>query len=119
MNAFNAAIEKGTADTKDTLKSGVTAAFSGFDSVFASMGAAHGAAYINALSHQMSRINSLLSLSPSYAYGGVFSSGLPAYASPTSTSNFSASIYVGREKFGDITTPIVNARMGAEIESMR
>lgn len=117
--AFNAAIEKGTQDTQSKLKSGVTAAFSGMDSLFASMGTAHGSAYINALSAQMARINSMLSLSPSYAYGGVFSSGLPAYASPTSTSNFSASIYVGREKFGDITTPIVNARMGAEIESIR
>ncbi|MBQ2434079.1 MAG: phage tail tape measure protein [Clostridia bacterium] len=118
MNAFNAAIEKGTADTKDTLKSGVTAAFSGFDSVFASMGAAHGAAYINALSAQMSRINSLLSLSPSYAYGGTFyTPAQSAYASPTSTAN--VSLYVGREKFGQVTTPIIDARMGADLMTMR
>lgn len=118
MNAFNAAIEKGTADTKNTLKSGVTAAFSGFDSVFASMGAAHGAAYINALSHQMSRINSLLSLSPSYAYGGTFyNPAQSAYASPTSTAN--VSLYVGREKFGQVTTPIIDARMGADLMTVR
>ena len=118
MAAFNAAIEKGTADTKDTLKSGVTAAFSGFDSVFASMGAAHGAAYINALSAQMSRINSLLSLSPSYAYGGTFyNPAQSAYASPTSTAN--VSLYVGREKFGQVTTPIIDARMGADLMTVR
>ena len=118
MNAFNAAIEKGTADTKNTLKSGVTAAFSGFDSVFASMGAAHGAAYINALSAQMSRINSLLSLSPSYAYGGTFyNPAQSAYASPTSTAN--VSLYVGREKFGQVTTPIIDARMGADLMTVR
>jgi hypothetical protein len=118
MNAFNAAIEKGTADTKNTLKSGVTAAFSGFDSVFASMGAAHGAAYINALSAQMSRINSLLSLSPSYAYGGTFyNPAQSAYASPTSTAN--VSLYVGREKFGQLTTPIIDARMGADLMTVR
>ena len=118
MKAFNAAIEKGTADTKNTLKSGVTAAFSGFDSVFASMGAAHGAAYINALSAQMSRINSMLSLSPSYAYGGTYyNPAQGAYASPTSTAN--VSLYVGREKFGQVATPIVDARMGADLMTMR
>ena len=37
MTAFNAAIEKGTLATKDTLKSGVAAAFAGLDSVFASI----------------------------------------------------------------------------------
>lgn len=118
MAAFNAAIEKGTQDTQNTLKSGVTAAFSGFDSVFASMGAAHGAAYINALSAQMSRINSLLSLSHSYAYGGTFyNPAQSAYASPTSTAN--VSLYVGREKFGQVTTPIIDARMGADLMTVR
>lgn len=119
MTAFNAAIEKGTEDTKGTLKSGVAAAFSGFDSLFASMGATHGAAYINALSAQMSRINSMLSLSPSYAYGGTFGSAAQsAYASPTS-GMLNASIYVGKQKFGELTTPIVNAQMGAELQALR
>lgn len=118
MNAFNAAIEKGTQDTQKTLKTGVAAAFSGMDSFFASMGAAHGSAYINALSAQISRINSMLSLSPSYAYGGTYyNPAQGAYASPTSTAN--VSLYVGREKFGDVTTPIVDARMGAAIETAR
>ena len=118
MKAFNDAIEKGTADTKDKLKTGVAAAFSGFDSLFASMGAAHGASYINALSAQMARINSMLSLAPSYAYGGTYyNPAQGAYASPTSTAN--VSLYVGREKFGQVATPIVDARMGADLMTMR
>lgn len=119
MTAFNAAIEKGTLSTKDTLKSGVAAAFAGLDSVFASMGTAHGAAYINALSAQISRINSMLSMSPSYAYGGTFGSAAQsAYASPTS-GMLNASIYVGKQKFGQLTTPIVNAQMGADLQVLR
>lgn len=118
MKVFNAAIEKGTADTKDKLQTGVAAAFSGMDSLFASMGAAHGSAYINALSAQMARINSMLSLSPSYAYGGTYyNPAQSAYASPTSTAN--VSLYVGREKFGQVATPIVDARMGADLMTMR
>lgn len=119
MTAFNAAVEKGTLATKDTLKSGVAAAFAGLDSVFASMGTAHGAAYINALSAQMARINSMLSMSPSYAYGGTFGSAAQsAYASPTS-GMLNASIYVGKQKFGQLTTPIVNAQMGADLQVLR
>lgn len=118
MTAFNAAIEKGTQDTQSKLKSGVAAAFSGMDSLFASMGTAHGSAYINALSAQMSRINSMLFLSPSYAYGGTYyNPAQSAYASPTSTAN--VSLYVGREKFGQVATPIVDARMGADLMTMR
>lgn len=119
MTAFNAAIEKGTLATKDTLKSGVAAAFAGLDSVFASMGTAHGAAYVNALSAQMSRINSMLYASPSYAYSGTFGSAAQsAYASPTS-GMLNASIYVGKQKFGELTTPIVNAQMGADLQALR
>jgi hypothetical protein len=66
----------------------------------------------------MSRINSLLSLSPSYAYGGTFyNPAQSAYASPTSTAN--VSLYVGREKFGQVTTPIIDARMGADLMTVR
>lgn len=119
MNAFNAAIEKGTQDTQKTLKTGVAAAFSGFDSLFASMGTAHGAAYINALSAQMARINNMLSLYPSYYGSGAYASAQSAYASPTSATNFRASIYLGKERFGEIATPIVNADMGADLVTLR
>lgn len=119
MTAFNAAIDKGTLATKDTLKSGVAAAFAGLDSVFASMGTAHGAAYINALSAQMSRINSMLYASPSYAYGGSFGSAAQsAYASPTS-GMYNVSIYIGKQRLGEVATPIVNAQMGAELQTLR
>lgn len=118
MNAMNAAIEEGAAGTKEALKSSVSAAFKGIDSVFAAMGRVHGAAYANAIAAQISRVNAMLALSPT-AYGGTYynpsSTAYPAYAGGT----LNASIYVGKEQFGSITTPIVNARMGAQLAEIR
>lgn len=118
MRAFNEAMEKEGAKTENTIGKAVSNAFSGVDDVFASMGRAHGAAYISALSSQMSRINSLISMRPTYF--GSFSSGAQsAYASPTSATNLTASLYVGKDRVGSVFTPIINDQMGVDLQVMR
>ena len=118
MRAFNDAMEKEGAKTENALGKAVSNAFSGVDDVFASMGRAHGAAYISALSSQMSRINSLISMRPTYF--GSFSSGAQsAYASPTSATNLTASLYVGKDRVGSVFTPIINDQMGVDLQVMR
>lgn len=118
MRAFNEAMEKEGAKTENALGKAVSNAFSGIDDVFASMGRAHGAAYISALSSQMSRINSLISMRPTYF--GSFSSGAQsAYASPTSATNLTASLYVGKDRVGSVFTPIINDQMGVDLQVMR
>ena len=118
MRAFNDAMEKEGAKTENALGKAVSNAFSGVDDVFASMGRAHGAAYISALSAQMSRINSLISMRPTYF--GSFSSGAQsAYASPTSVTNLTASLYVGKDRVGSVFTPIINDQMGVDLQVMR
>lgn len=118
MRAFNDAMEKEGAKTENALKKAVSNAFSGIDDVFASMGRAHGAAYISALSTQMSRINSLISMRPTYF--GSFSSGAQsAYASPTSATNLTASLYVGKDRVGSVFTPIINDQMGVDLQVIR
>lgn len=118
MRAFNDAMEKEGTKTENALGKAVSNAFSGIDDVFASMGRAHGAAYISALSSQMSRINSLISMRPTYF--GSFSSGAQsAYASPTSVTNLTASLYVGKDRVGSVFTPIINDQMGVDLQVMR
>ena len=118
MRAFNDAMEKEGAKTENALGKAVSNAFSGIDDVFASMGRAHGAAYISALSSQMSRINSLISMRPTYF--GSFSSGAQsAYASPTSATNLTASLYVGKDRVGSVFTPIINDQMGVDLQVIR
>lgn len=118
MSAFNAALAQEGAKTEETLNKSVTEAFKGMDALFSKMGAQHGAAYISALSSQMSRIGSLVSMRPTYY--GYFSSGAQsAYASPTSATNLTASLYVGKERVGSVFTPIINDKMGADLQVIR
>ena len=119
IKAFNTAVEQEGEKTSKVMKSLVSDAFSGFDALFASMGNAHGQAYVNALYAQMARVNTMLSLSPSYAYGG--SLFTPSAVTPASLAKQNANIglYVGREKVAEVFTPIIDGQLGADIQTMR